>query len=278
MPAVSAFADEIDADPKLQMDTLEANGISFIELRGAWDTNIMKLTSDQCSHLQTMFADRGFRVACIASPIGKVRIDENYDRHFDDFKHAVDLAEFFGAGYIRIFSYYPPQDGNIADYAEEVLRRLAQKCDYIADLPVTLALENESKIFGDTPERCEYLLKNLQGRKLTAAFDPANFVHIGVPNVYETAWKRLQPYVGYFHMKDMHYNTADGPCVPVGQGDGQIEPVLADAAKAGYDGFLALEPHLQQAGQFAGKTGAQAFGTAVGALRGICTRVGLPLR
>jgi len=278
MAIVSAFADEIDDDPKVQMDTLEACGIRYVELRGAWGANVMKLSEEQRANLKKMLADRGFKVACIASPIGKVKIDDDYSRHFDDFKHAVELAEFFACNYIRIFSYYPPEGEDIGDYADEVLRRLGQKCDYIADRNVTLVLENESRIFGDTPERCEYLLKNLQDRQITAAYDPANFVHVGVPNVYETAWKRLQPYVGYFHIKDMTYGNEDGPCVPVGQGDGQIEPVLADPAKAGYDGFLALEPHLQEAGQFAGKTGPEGFKTAAAALKAICDKVRLPIK
>jgi hypothetical protein len=43
----------------------------------------------------------------------------------------------------------------------------------------------------------------------------------------------------------------------------------------GYDGFLALEPHLEAAGQFAGRTGPELFDKAVTALKRICDRVGL---
>lgn len=276
MVKLSAFADEIGPDPKLQLDTLEKNGLRFLELRGAWDTNVMKLTDGQCRDLKKMFDDRGFGVACIASPIGKVKIDDDYDRHFDDFRHAVDLADFFGARYIRIFSYYPPDGHSIADYRGEVLRRLRQKCDYVANRGITLVLENESKIFGDLPERCLYLLALLPADRLTGAFDPANFVHTGVQDVYETCWLPLRPYTGYFHIKDMKYGIGDR-AFPAGQGDGQIERILRDAVADRYDGFLALEPHLGTAGQFSGHTGPDLFGVATQALREIAARVGMPL-
>jgi len=276
MARISAFADEIDADPAVQIATLEANGIRYVELRGAWGTSVMKLTQDQCRRLKRMFDDHGLAVSCIGSPIGKVRIDEDYARHFEDFKHAVDLAEFFGAGYVRIFSYYPPQGGNIADYREEVHRRLAEKAAYVADRNVTLALENETHIYGDTAERCGELWSALAGRKVVGTFDPANFVSVEGANIYERCWLPLKQYVGYFHIKDKKAG-ADGPCVPAGEGDGDVERILADAARDGFDGFLALEPHLSQAGQFAGHTGPELFKVAADALKRICERVGLTL-
>lgn len=276
MAIVSAFADEIGPDPKLQLDTLEANGIRFLDLRGAWGTNVMKLTDAQCRELKKMFDDRGIGVACIASPIGKVKMDDDYDKHFADFKHSVELAEFFGCHYIRIFSYYPPEGRNIADYRKDIVERLRQKCDYIADKDIVLVLENESKIFGDLPERCLYLLSQLPKDKLTAAFDPANFVHTGVPNVYETCWLPLRPYVGYFHLKDMKYGMGD-KAVPIGEGDGDFERILRDAVADGYDGFMTLEPHLGSAGQFSGDTGPELFGVATRALHALAARVGLKL-
>ena len=64
-------------------------------------------------------------------------------------------------------------------------------------------------------------------------------------------------------------------CLPVGEGHGQVEPILADAKRRGYDGVLALEPHLAQAGQFAGFSGPERFGKAVAAVKKLCDRVGL---
>ncbi len=278
MAIISAFADEIDDDPKVQMDTMEKVNVKHIELRGAWGVNVMKFTADHRKDLCKMFGDRGFGIACIGSPIGKVKIDDDYDKHFDDFKHSVDLAEEFESRYVRIFSYYPPEGDDIGNHRDEVIRRLRQKAQYVADRNVTLVLENEADIYGETPERCVELLGALADEpKITAAFDPANFVYANCLPIYDRCWKPLQKFSGYIHVKDKVANT-EGPCCPAGEGSGDFEPILKDLAAAKYDGFLALEPHLAAGGQFGGKTGPDRFPKAALALQGLCDKVGLAYR
>ena len=222
MPTLSAFADEVSQDPQLQMDILGANGIKHIELRGAYGLNVMKLSEPQCADLKTQFADRGFGVSCIASPIGKIRLDDDYRRHFDEFKHAVDLAEHLNCRYIRIFSYYAPAGLDIADHRAQVIDRLNEKVDYVANRNVTLVLENEKNLFGALPERCVYLFAAVRSKKLVAAFDPANFVNMNVPDVYNTCWIPLRSYVAYFHIKDFRYGEEER-AVPAGKG-GWLHP------------------------------------------------------
>lgn len=271
---LSAFADEIDPDPQLQVRTLQSVGIRYVDLRGAWGVNVLKFSSAQVADLQRIFADGGIAVSCIGSPIGKVRLDEDWALHFDEFKHAVDLAETFGSSYVRIFSFYAPQGGKVEDHADEVIRRLRTQAEYVANRPVTLALENETRIFGDTPERCGQLMTALDGLKVTMAFDPANFVSIDQVPVYERCWAPLRKYVGYYHMKD-GVRQPTHHAVPVGQGEGNCDRILQDVADSGYNGFLALEPHLSRAGQFSGFTGPELFVAAARALQDLCAKVGL---
>lgn len=273
MPTISAFADEISQDPQAQMNALEDNGIKYVELRGALGLNVLKFSNDQAADVRKQFTDRGFGVSCIASPIGKAKIDDDYRKHFDEFKRAVELAEFFAARYIRIFSYYPPEGEDVGKYRGEVVRRLAEKVDYIAERDITLVLENESNLFGAFPERCAYLHSAIPSDKLVMAFDPANFVNMDVQNVYETCWLPLRRYVGYFHVKDFRYGEKEH-AVPAGVGDGNIPEMLRDAAAAGYDGFLALEPHLGKAMHSTGQTGPEQFKQAADALKKICKDVG----
>jgi sugar phosphate isomerase/epimerase len=273
MVTISAFADEISQNPQEQMDALDANGIKFVELRGAFGLNVMKFSEAQCKDLKQQFADRGVGVSCIGSPIGKVKIDDDYRKHFDDFKHAVDLAEFFGAKYIRIFSYYPPEGDNVGQYRGEIISRLSEKLNYISGRDVTLVLENEKDLFGAFPEHCAYLHAALPSKQLQMAFDPANFVNMDVQDVYKTCWLPLRPNVGYFHIKDFKYGEEE-KAVPAGTGDGCIPDILRDAAADGYDGWLALEPHLAKAEHSTGQTGPELFKVAADALKDICAKVG----
>jgi sugar phosphate isomerase/epimerase len=273
MPTLSAFADEVSQEPKGQIEALQANGIRYVELRGALGLNVMKFSKEQAADVRRQFADGGIGVSCIASPIGKVKLDEDWHKCLDDYKRAVDLAEFFGARYIRIFSYYPPEGRDVGDFRGEVISRLLQQVDYIADRDVTLVLENESNLFGAFPERCAYLHSAIPSEKLVMAFDPANFVNMNVRNVYETCWLPLRRYVGYFHIKDFKYGEREH-AVPAGTGDGNIPEMLRDAADDGYDGFLALEPHLGKAEHSTGQTGPELFKVAADALKKICADVG----
>jgi sugar phosphate isomerase/epimerase len=273
MPKISGFADEIGQNPEDQMDAFGANNVKWIELRGANGLNVLKFPPDMVKDLKKRFDDRGFGVACIGSPIGKIRLDQDLEQHFADFKHAVDLAEQFGTKYIRIFSFYAPEGKDAKDYREQVIDQIGRQLDHIKGRPVTLVLENESNLFGAYPERCIYLFNALPSDQLVSAFDPANFVHMGVENVYKTCWLPLRKYVGYFHIKDWVYGQKD-KAVPAGEGNGHVPEILKDAAATGYDGFLALEPHLGKAEHSTGVTGPDLFKVAVDALRKICRNVG----
>ena len=63
--------------------------------------------------------------------------------------------------------------------------------------------------------------------------------------------------------------------MPAGEGDGQIGPILEDAYKSGYRGFVSMEPHLKVAGHSHGETGPDLFGVAVTALRNLCKKHGV---
>jgi len=106
-----------------------------------------------------------------------------------------------------------------------------------------------------------------------AAFDPANFVNMNVQDIYTTCWLPMRPHVGYFHIKDFKYGEREH-AVPAGTGDGHIPQILRDAAADGYNGFLALEPHLAKAEHSTGQTGPELFKVAADALKVICADVG----
>jgi sugar phosphate isomerase/epimerase len=214
-------------------------------------------------------------VAAIGSPVGKSTIDKPPAYELERLKRACDAAERLRCRCIRVFSFYPPEGKAITDFREQVFERMASWVAYVArEHPgLVLAHENESKIYGDLPERCVEIYKRFSGPNFTGCYDFANFTHDGVERPYETAWMPLKPYIGFFHLKDFKKSIANP--VPLGEGDGEAERILADAAASGYDGFLTLEPHLAQAGQFKGFTGPDLFKRAADAARKVCDRAGM---
>src|SRR6266516_1202962 len=66
------------------------------------------------------------------------------------------------------------------------------------------------------------------------------------------AYDFLYPWFVYIHVKDVR---TDGILTPAGEGEGRWPDLLRRLHADGYDGFLALEPHLSAAGQFQGFSG-----------------------
>jgi sugar phosphate isomerase/epimerase len=277
MLRLAAFADEISPSLNEQIAHCRANGVSAIELRGVDGKNVLDFDPGLRTRIKAALDAHGIMVACIGSPIGKIRIDEPFDPHFERFQYAVELAEYFGAPYVRIFSYYPAQGEShkdlVAKHRKEVLRRLRAKVKYVSKYTPVLVHENEANIYGEHPAECLDLLQSVDSPKLQAAFDFANFVQAKDDPL--PAWQLLKSHVVHIHIKDAL--MADGKVVPAGKGDGRIPEILCDAYASGYRGFLSLEPHLSVAGQFKGFTGPELFKTAVDALKGICAAHSVPL-
>ncbi|UUZ86689.1 TIM barrel protein [Paenibacillus sp. P26] len=108
--------------------------------------------------------------------------------------------------------------------------------------------------------------------KVRAAFDPANFVQCGVRPMTE-AFPLVKDYIAYFHIKDALMES--GKVVPAGEGDGELEAMIAEVKRQGYNGFLSLEPHLSAAETFQGFSGPELFVVAVRALKKPLTEAGI---
>ena len=268
------FADEISPELDEQIKCCKETGVTHFELRGAWGKNVLDFDKSVRIEIRDKLKANGLAVACIGSPIGKVKINEPWEKHFGRFQIAVESAEFFQAPLIRIFSYYPPQEGqDVHKHRDEVIRRMRIKADYVKSRNVTLVHENEKDIYGDTGKYCLDILKSVDSPKLRAAFDFGNLVQVG-ENTLE-AWRLLKPYTIHVHIKDVI--GKEDRAVPAGQGDGHVEEILRDLKQIGYSGFLSLEPHLKAAGQFSGFSGPALFKLAAEALKAMCEKNGIEL-
>lgn len=274
MLKLSAFADEISPDIDEQIRVCRENGVSLIELRGVANKNVMEFDQTMCQEIRAKLKAAGMGLSAIGSPIGKIKVTDPFEPHFEKFKKAVELAEFFEAPFIRIFSFYAPEkEGLVLPYRDEVMRRLKAMADYVEKRNVVLVHENERDIYGEMGKECLDILQTVNSPKLRNTFDFANFVQAGQNPM--NCWAKLKPYTVHIHIKDALFDGAR--VVPAGRGDGDMAAILEDAWKSGYRGFLTMEPHLAHAGQFAGFSGPDLFKVAVDALKKICAEKKIPL-
>ena len=269
---LSGFGDEIDPEPEVHLPVMAGEGIRYLDLRAAWGANVLALSDDQLARLAIVLAENGVRVSAVASPLGKSPIGDDFGSTLEGLRRAFDVAEMFGAPFVRVFSFYPPDGENPDASRAEVVDRLGRMAQEAEVAGRTLLHENEKGIYGDTPARCLDLLASVDSPRLRAAWDPANFVQVGV-RPFAEGFAALRPFVAYVHVKDALLKP--GEVVPAGEGDGEWRPTLAALKESGYDGFFSLEPHLKAAGPSSGFSGPDLFRAAAGALQGLLREQGI---
>ena len=269
---LSGFGDEIDADPEVQSAVLTALGASFVEVRGAWGTNVLELGPERLADLRAVLDRRGLGVSAIASPIGKVSVSLSVEHEVERLGRAIEAAQALDAPYIRLFSFY--YDGDAAAVRDDVVERMRALADLAEREGVTLLHENEKEIFGDVPERILDLVEAVGSDALKLAWDNANFVQVGVKPMTE-AWPVLREHVAYLQVKDAV--AASGEVVPAGEGDGELAATVAAFRDAGYTGFASLEPHLADTNALGGFSGPREFGRAARAFRSLTEAAGVSL-
>ena len=262
---LTGFADEISPDLDQQLDTLVRESIRYMELRSVWNTNVLDLTDGELEKIRAAAAERGVGISAIGSPIGKVPVTDSFGPHLERFRRALHAAHVMEAPYVRIFSFFIPEDQVANMYREEVLGRMGALALEAEDAGLTLLHENEKEIYGDVPSRCLDILTSVGSPALRAAWDAANFVQCGVTHPYLEGYKPLRPYIEYVHVKDAL--AVSGKVVPAGEGDGEIGETLSSLRASEFDGFFSLEPHLASSGMHSGFSGPELFRKAADAFK-----------
>ena len=263
MWTLSGFIDEISTDFTEQCEVAAGLGLTYAEVRSAWDVNILDLEPDRLAEMKQILAAHGVRVSSIGSPIGKIFIDEDFPPHLERMRHAAEVAKFFDAPYIRIFSFFLRDGADPVAHRDEVIERMRALTRVAEEADVILLHENEKEIYGDVPSRCLDIVRSVGSPHLRLAWDPANFVQVGV-RPYTDGYDMLRSHLEYMQIKDAR--AADGSVVPAGEGDGEVARTISALRHDGFDGFFSLEPHLNLGHALGGFSGPDLFRTAWQAL------------
>ena len=269
---LSGFIDEISKDFTEQCKVASDLGMHYVEVRSAWGINILDLDSDQMATVRETLAEYGLRASSIGSPIGKIFIDDDFPPHLERMRHAVEVAHALEAPYIRIFSFFIPAGTDPDSRRDKVLTRMTALAEVAAGSNVTLVHENEKEIYGDIPRRCLDIVTSVSVPQLQLAWDPANFVQVGV-RPFTDGYAMLRPHVRYIQVKDAL--LADGSVVVAGAGDGEVVETVRALRADGFDGFFSLEPHLGDTSSAGAYSGPELFTQAWKAFTDLLTSEGI---
>jgi sugar phosphate isomerase/epimerase len=270
---LSGFSDEISPDFEAQCALVAELGLSHLELRSAWDTNVLDLDESHLHQASELLEAHGLAVSSIGSPIGKIGIRDDFEPHLERARHAADVAHHFGARYIRIFSFFMPDGTDPDSVREDVLTRMNALARVAEESDVVLLHENEKHIYGDIPRRCLDIVTSVGSPHLRLAWDAANFVQVGV-RPFTEAYDLLRPHLEYMQIKDALLAT--GEVVTSGRGDGELVETLRALHQDGFDGFFSLEPHLSETHALGGFSGPDLFTEAWQAFTDLLRAEGVP--
>jgi sugar phosphate isomerase/epimerase len=256
MWTLSGFVDEISPDFPEQCRVATGLGLRHVELRSAWGVNILDLKPEQLTVMKETLTAHDLEVSSIGSPIGKIFVDDPFPAHLDRMRHAAEVAHLFAAPYVRIFSFFLRPGADPAAHRGEVIDRMRALARVAEDADLILLHENEKGIYGDVPGRCLDIVRSVDSPHLRLAWDPANFVQVGV-RPYADGYEMLRPHMEYVQIKDAL--AADGTVVTAGNGDGEVAATIRALSHDGFDGFFSLEPHLSLGHETGGFSGPDLF-------------------
>lgn len=237
---ISAFSDEYADGFLEQCKALKALGIEYMEIRGVDGKNVSKLDRNEVKEAKLILDEYGISVCAIGSPLGKIKLDGDMDKHTETAMRVFETACELGVKNIRMFSFYLPDGKSKEECKERVFFELERLVKLSEKYGVTLCHENEARIYGESPDKCLEIAEYFGG-KLKLVFDMGNFVLDGYEPL--AAYRLLQKHVEYFHIKDALYA---GAIVPAGKGEAKIKEVLDEYLSGdNKETFITLEPHLQ---------------------------------
>lgn len=242
---ISAFADEAGDTIDEQIKALKRANFKYIDPRNVNGHNITELPVDLAKTVKAKLDDAGIAVNMYGSPIGKIDVSADFQVDVKKLNHLGELSDILGCKAVRIFSYYNKDNIDKNKWRDQSINWLTQLTTQAKKLGLVLYHENERHIWGDTLEGVKTLVP-LRNDNFKLIFDFDNYNQSG-DDVWQN-WLALRDVTDAIHLKDSDKNNQH---TPVGQGNGQVEKILADAVARGWSGPLVLEPHLKHSGAVA---------------------------
>ena len=267
---ISGFADEAYTDLGEQLRFFAGLGIERIDVRhferAGQRCSIADSTPGERRRLARQLRGANIACQCVATPVGKAPVDGDFAIQQRQLANGLAAAVEFDCPTLRVFGFQP---GSASDHPACVsnLSRLCEQALRAAP-GVTLLLENERDVFGETPEQVLAALDQVGAENLRFVCDPANFAVVGIDP--PAAIRELCGRIAAVHVKD---RGADNGMVLPGRGMCNWSQILADLSGRHSAMNLALEPHLDVAARHFGSTSPEGFAAAKTALEAILSQL-----
>lgn len=251
---LTGFSDEASRDLNKQIEATRALGWNCISARMVGGSNLHELSDEAFDDVAGRLDAAGIHVPEFGSLIGNwsKKISGDFEITLGEIERAIPRMQRLGTKIVRVMSYAQEPWGE-DQHEVERFRRLREIVSRFADAGLTTAHENCMNWGGFSPAHTLRLVEEVPGLKLV--FDTGNPVFQrdrskALPYPWQDPlefWKAVREHVVHIHIKDCRYPIVDA-VEPVytmpGEGDAKVKEILLDAKARGYDGYIAIEPHV----------------------------------
>ena len=252
----SGFADEAGKDIETQIKATKELGWNSIDLRFINGVNATDVEDAVFEDAAQKLSDSGINVPCFGSAVANGKdplIAADVEYCFAALERAVPRMKMLGTKYIR---------GMACVYHEELSREENEKLIFPIMRKIAAYCEKNNIVY--LCENCggyatsfydsiPKLKKEINSSGFGFVYDTGNT--IGAKSIFvDESYEYQQPlkyydiikeYIDYVHIKDQRID-ADGNCVRTypGDGDAEVVKILSALISNGYDGNIAIEPHM----------------------------------
>ena len=254
----SGFADEAGKDIETQIKATKELGWSGIDLRfinGVNATDVDDATFEDAA--QKLF-DSGISVPCFGSAVANGKdplISADVEYCFSALERAIPRMKKLGTKYVRGMACVYHPELSRAENEKLVFPVMKKIVSYCEKYDVVYLCENCGGYATSFYDSIPKLKKEINSESFGFVYDIGNT--IGAKNIFaDGSYEEQQPlkyydiikeYVDYVHVKDQVLGI-DGKPVRTypGEGDAEVVKILTDLIRSGYDGNIAIEPHMSK--------------------------------
>ena len=263
---VAVINDEVSQDFGRACEIISSEfGMSWIELRGMWNKNLLKLDTKEIAEARRILEKYKLRVTDIASPLFKVDwpgapksefspkggqfgADFTFEQQDEILERSIELAKTFQTDRVRCFDFWRLEDQ--APYRAAMNEKLLAAAGVAAKKGMILLLENEPACNTATGAEAAKLLAEVKSLSLMLNWDPGNAASRG-EQAYPDGYALLpKDRIGHCHCKDVA-KKPDGKgygWAAMGRGIVDWTSQFAALKRDGYRFAVSLETHWRGAG------------------------------
>ena len=257
---IAAITDEFSPTLVAALPMMQEIGMTGAELRVVDGKNIIDLSDAELARARAALQAAGLKVISIASPLLKCilpnapEIDSRFQHDVFASKHtfedqprltarAIEIAHFFSAPIIRVFSYWRTVQPERCETA--IVEALSNLAALVEKENLIVGLENEHACNVATAAEAARILKLVPNPHLKIVWDPANALCAG-ENPFPGGYALLpKDRIAHVHAKDCHIENGKPIWGPLGTRHVPWKEQIAALLNDGYRGYLSLETHWQ---------------------------------